>query len=134
VGRRLLALGLAVALQTGALTAPLVHAHLGDDHDDHHASGAIHAHIHGHGVARPGHDDHPALHSEEGPERIVPLKLFLATHVGSGPEPVLAPVQFLVAPPAGSLMRRPPQVVRSHGPPPIAPSTPRAPPLSPVLI
>jgi hypothetical protein len=135
VGRRLLAFGLSVALQAGALSAPLVHAHLGNEHDDHHASGRIHAHIEGHpAAANHRDDDRPAVHSEESGERIVPLKLFVATHAGIGLEPTVAPRQFMVTPPASSLVRQPPQVVRSHGPPAIISSTPRAPPFSPVLI
>jgi hypothetical protein len=135
VGRRLLAIGVAVALQAGALTSPLVHAHLDDHHDDHHDASRVHAHVGGHvGGHAGGHREDAGgttVHEAEAPERIVALALFVATYADAGIEPAVAPALFRVAPSTESLMRRPPEVVRSHGPPPPASSAPRAPPVFP---
>lgn len=134
MGRRLLALGLAVALQAGALTAPLVHAHLDDHHTDHHAAGRVHAHLDGHELPHEAPPDRLAIHAEESPWSVVRIPLFVAEHADVWLEPGLPQAPFLFADAAESLMRQPPDVVRSHGPPVVRPSAPRAPPVSPVLI
>ena len=136
MGRRLLVFGLCLAIQTVAVSAPLVHAHLDDHHDDHHASGRIHAHFesHGHGGDHARPLSGPAIHEEEDGERVISVPLFVAAHNDVSIEFAIAQAPFTVTPDVASVMRRPPQEVRSHGPPPSPASSPRAPPAFSVLI
>ena len=134
MGRRLVALGLTFALQAAALFAPLVHAHVGGGHHDHHGAGRIHAHADGHGSHR-----HPAagaaIHGEEVPAGLViRLPLFVAVQGDASVVPVVAEAVFQLPEAAESLMRQRPQVVRSHGPPPTDRTGSRAPPALTVLI
>ncbi|MBI4888794.1 MAG: hypothetical protein HY824_16975 [Acidobacteria bacterium] len=126
--RRLIALGLTAAIQVGALYAPLVHAHLDDDH---HGSHRVHAHASGHVTVH--HHDAPgttAVTPAEDADHVTQLQVFVAVHSDVFADPALPPARF--SPPAvlDSLMRRPPEVVRSHGPPDGGPSGSRAPPAS----
>ena len=134
MGRRLLAISLTIALQAGALTAPLVHAHLDDHHDDHHAAGPVHAHLDGHALEHQALSGMPAIHAEESPWSVVHIPLFVAEHADVWLEPALPQAPFLFVDAGESLMRQPPDVVRSHGPPSVRPSSSRAPPVSSVLI
>jgi hypothetical protein len=136
VGRRLLAFGLTVAIQAAAVSAPLVHAHLDDHHADHHRANGIHAHLHGHDAphSHPQPDQRVAIHAEEARERAVTMPLFVAVHVDAAIEPALAESRFDIPAAADSLMRRPPEDLRSHGPPLSAALSPRAPPVFSVLI
>jgi hypothetical protein len=54
--------------------------------------------------------------------------VFLAVHAASVVEPSLPPDGFAVPPIHESVMRRAPDVVRSHGPPVGGPTESRAPP------
>jgi hypothetical protein len=143
--RRLVAAGLCAALQVGAFTAPLVHAHLDDHHDDHHDAAAVHAHFAGHarGPATAGHhvhayvyvasgfsrtNDQPALGAHDDAEEITRLQIFIAETPVPSVTPALPPARFAPAPEPVSVMRRRPDVVRSHGPPRSGPTSPRAPP------
>lgn len=142
VMRRLVAAGLCAALQVGAFTAPLVHAHLDDHHDDHHDAAAVHAHFDGHapGPATAGHhvpryvasgfsrNNQPAVRAHDDAEEITRLQIFIAETPVPSVTPALPPARFAPAPEPGSVMRRGPDVVRSHGPPRSGVTTPRAPP------
>ena len=134
MGRRLLALGLAVALQAGAVTSPLVHAHLDDHHHGHHDAGRVHAHVDGHAIEHHADPHTSAIHGEESPWSVVHVPFFVAAHADVSLEPALPHAPFIFADAGESLMRQPPDVVRSHGPPAARPSAPRAPPRSSVLI
>jgi hypothetical protein len=141
--RRLAAAGLCVALQVGAFTAPLVHAHLDDHHDDHHDAPAVHAHFAGHarGPATAGHHvpayvasgfsrttDQPAVEPHDESEQITRLQIFIAETPVPSVTPAVPPARFALTPEPGSVMRRRLDVVRSHGPPRSGVTTPRAPP------
>jgi hypothetical protein len=134
VFRALVAVSSAVALQLGALGAPLVHAHL-DDHDhDHHGAARVHAHLGGH--ATPHHvrdhdDDHLAFDEDESSERATGLQLFVAVESPPFSVPLLPPARYALPAPLQSIMRRPPAVTHSHDPPGVRPSAPRAPPSFP---
>lgn len=119
---------LCVALQAGALCAPLVHAHLDGHHGDHHGARRIHAHFGAHerDEVRAGT---ATVRAEEGPEQITSLQTFVAVATWVFTGPALPPAPFVVRRVVESTMRQPPQVVRSHGPPPAGPATPRAPPV-----
>jgi hypothetical protein len=147
VGRRVLALALAACVPLGALCAPLVHAHADDHHDPHHDGSRVHAHLGGHGSARHQvrHDDHDTDHhvaasldehhsrlaeiEETGArEDVVRLQFFVAVDAHAFVAAGLQQGTYRLPPPLESVMRRPPIVVRSHGPPDRSPSASRAPP------
>lgn len=133
--RGLIAGGLSVAIQAGALCAPLVHAHLDEHHADHHLPYGVHAHVNGHGG-----EDHrasaetSAVHSEDDPEQITEFQIFVAVDAAAAAELPLPPVRFALLPPLESTLRRPPDVVRSHSPPDRSLADSRAPPAWSVLI
>lgn len=134
MGRRLLAFGLSVAIQAAALSAPLVHAHLDDRQDNHHGASRIHVHLDGHGPHHHDAADGPAVQREESGGRVVGVPLFVAAQPEPATEPALAPAPFELPMATASLMRRPPDEVRSHGPPASPSLAPRAPPAFSVLI
>jgi hypothetical protein len=133
VFRALIAVSSAVALQLGALGAPLVHAHLDDHEHDHHGAARVHAHLGGH--AAPDHirdhHDHLALDEDEGSESATGLQLFVAVEPSPFSIPSLPPARYAVPAPLHSVMRRPPAVTHSHDPPGVRLSVPRAPPSFP---
>ena len=134
MGRRLLSFGLCIALQVGALSAPFVHAHLGDEHEDHHRTGRVHTHLEGHGhEARPA-SELPAIHAEEEDGQVLRVPLFVAAQNDASFLPALAETTFAVSSVPVSSLRTPPEVVRSHGPPSLDRSAPRAPPAPARLI
>ena len=129
MGRGLLAIGLIGALQAAALSAPLVHAHLGEHHDPHHAAARIHAHVDGHRMHEHSPDSQTlAMQGEDSEGRVLQVPIYLAVHVDTTLEPAVAVASFDAVASSESVMHRPPQVVRSHGPPAIPSLNPRAPP------
>ena len=126
--RALVAVSLIVALQLAALGAPLLHAHLDDDHDGHHDAARVHAHLGGHATHRATHRDTPALDENEGAERATGLQLFVAVEPVPFLIPALPQSRYALAAPLQSMMRRPPAVAHSHDPPGIRPTASRAPP------
>jgi len=145
----MMAAGLCVALQVGAWRAPLVHAHLDDQHHDHHAAAAVHAHFGGHprGPADAGHAtseyvasgfsrtiDRPILGSDDDSEQTTRLQAFVAVAGAVFATPALPPAPFALPVPIESATRRLPDLVRSHGPPGVDRPAPRAPPTASVLI
>ena len=126
--RRLIAVGLSFALQSGALGASFVHAHL-DDHDpDHHSRPKVHAHFNGHHGHR--HAD-PAGSGRCGQttttvELLTSKSLSRSIPKASSPRLSLPAVSLTTA--HASLMRRVPETVRSHGPPQGRPIESRGPP------
>lgn len=131
--RGLIAAVLCVALQAGALCAPLVHAHLDDHHRHHHGAQRVHVHF-------SGHERHEApagtnaVRADDDPEQITSLQTFVAVAAVAFTEPALPPAPFVVPPAVESTMRQPPEEVRSHGPPTAGLPAPRAPPAPAVLI
>ena len=136
-----------MALQVGAFTAPLLHAHPDDDHGDHHSASAVHAHFggHPHGPANAGHHDYqredsdvasglrrtadyPVVALRDEPERTTRVQIFVAVEASAFTIPALPRARFILAPAPESMMRRRPDVVRSHGPPAARAASPRAPP------
>jgi hypothetical protein len=123
----------AVALQLGAIGAPLVHAHL-DDHDhDHHRAVRVHAHLGGHAAPHHvrGHHDRAAFDEDESAERATGLQLFVAVEPAPLSTPSLPPARYAPPAPLESIMRRPPTVAHSHDPPGVRLAVPRAPPSLP---
>lgn len=134
--RRLFAVTLCVAVPIGALCAPLVHAHLDDHHDGHHAghhdANRVHAHLDGHEVDRHVSSEE-ALAVEPGadPEHVTRLQVFVAVHAAAPIAPALPQARYTLPAPLESIMRRPPAVVHSHGPPGASSTGSRAPPALP---
>ena len=126
--RGVIAAGLCVAIQVAALCAPLVHAHL-DDHDgDHHAAALVHAHVGGHHSRHHESAATPVVVSEDDPEDATRLQIFVAVQAAAFTDPVLPPARFTFPQTLESNVARPPEVVRSHGPPESRPRASRAPP------
>lgn len=130
--RTLTAVGLSVAIPLGALCAPLVHAHVDDQHADHHAANRVHAHLGGHDV-----DHHVSLAGElaiepdQDPEHITRLQVFVAVYAAAPSFLALPRARYTLPAPLESVMRRPPSVVHSHGPPSASSAGSRAPPVFP---
>jgi hypothetical protein len=133
VFRVLVAVSSAIALQLGAIGAPLVHAHLdGLDHA-HHRAVRVHAHLGGHAAPHDvrDHHDHPAFDEDESAERANRLQLFVAVEPAPLATPSLPPARYAPPAPLESIMRRPPAVAHSHDPPGVRLAVPRAPPSFP---
>ena len=129
---RLLAVCLCVAVPIGALCAPLVHAHVDDHHAGHHDANRVHAHLSGHDVDRhvsSGGD--LAIGPDVDPEHITRLQIFVAIHAAAPLSVALAHARYTLPTPLESIMRRPPAVVHSHGPPGASFAGSRAPPAFP---
>jgi hypothetical protein len=127
VGRTLTALGVAVAMQTAAICAPLVHAHLDDHPTDHHDARGVHAHLGGHAHAPLGDNHDPAFQENAGEDAIF-LNLFVAVAGLSIDVPVgITPCVSLQVPDE-TPARLPVLVVHGHDPPFIASVPARAPP------
>jgi hypothetical protein len=117
--RRVLAFGLALAVQGGAVCAPFLHAHLDADHDDHHST-VVHAHVSSHA---PMQVQHPGLPeggvSVEGADRdaAIYLQIFVAVEATPFHPPALPRGVFAAAP----IVERAPRtfviVTRGHDPP-----------------
>ena len=133
--RKLIALTLTLAMPVASVCAPLVHAHL----DDHVHGHRIHAHLSGHAShhehAKDRHhaDKHhpmaaPVVASDDSSERATSVPLFVAVQKDLLLQPVLPRATFAIAAPLRSVLRRPPDDVRSHGPPPVRFGPSRAPP------
>lgn len=133
VVRRLLAVGLSVAVPMGALCAPLVHAHLDDHHGGHHDANRVHAHLGGHDV-----DHHVvsagrelAIEPDADREDVTGVQVFLAVHAAAPASPALPQARYSLPARLESVMRRPPAVAHSHDPPGASSAGPRAPPAFP---
>ena len=135
--RRLTAVGLSVAIPLGALSAPLVHAHLDELDTDHHRAHEIHAHVTGHSslptalpttlpttTAGPHLDDHDA-------ERAVSLQLFVAVAQTSFDVPAAVVASSQLGTPAEAPARHSLRIVHGHDPPFVGSLTSRAPPAFP---
>lgn len=125
--RALGVLALSVALQAGAVTAPLVHEHPDDAATDHHRGRTIHSHWTGH-----QHDDGPTARgpslTEADHDRAVFLDIFVAVREVRAPAPTLSFEPVELSAPAERRPYRAIEVVRSHDPPIGASLSSRAPP------
>lgn len=129
--RRMLALGLALAVQGGAVCAPFLHAHVDADHDDHHAT-SVHAHFSSHA---PAHVEHPRF-SEGGVsieasdrDHAIYLQVFVAVQAPvfqspALPRAVCAPVPVIERAPRTFVV-----VSHGHDPPLVHALDSRPPPL-----
>jgi len=128
VFRKLIAVGLAAAVQAAALGAPLVHAHLGGhDSDHHHGHQAVHAHLSGHSWSHQNHGNRPTIDDNDG-ERTVYLQLFVALDVAAFQLPPAVVSSFDLTVPVAAAPRAVLHVVHGHDPPSGRSLSSRAPP------
>ena len=130
--RRLIAIGLSAAVHAAALSAPLVHAHVGGhESDPHHGRGALHAHL-------PGHPSHAASHphrasprslADNDAERTVYLQLFVAVGAASFELPPAVASSYELPVPIAPSPRDLLRVVHGLDPPAGRSLSSRAPPL-----
>jgi hypothetical protein len=124
--RRMLAIGLALAVQGGAVCAPFLHAHLDTDHDDHHST-SVHAHVSSHA---PSHIEHEGVSVEDADrEQAIYLQVFVAVEASIFQSPALPRATFAPAP----VIERAPRsfilVTHGHDPPLFDALDSRPPPL-----
>jgi hypothetical protein len=128
--RRLLAFGLALAVEGGAVCAPFLHAHVDADHDDH--SSTVHAHFSSHAPAhvQHGHFSEGGVSVEESDrDHAIYLQVFVAVEASVFQSPALPRAVFASVPMVGRAPRMFALVTHGHGPPLVdAPET-RPPPL-----
>jgi hypothetical protein len=129
--RRVLAFGLVLAVQGGAVCAPFLHAHLDADHDDHHST-AVHAHVSSHAAARVQHPGLPTggVSVEEAHREAIDLQIFVAVEATPFHPPALPRGAFATAP----IVERAPRtfviVTHGHDPPLVDALDSRPPPLT----
>jgi hypothetical protein len=124
--RRFIAIGLSVAVQTAAFSAPLVHAHPDDHATDHHAPRSVHAHVSAHAVPAPAGDEAAFRNLES--ERTVFLQLFVAISGASIEVPAASVTAFQLAAPEETSAHLSLQIVHGHDPPVASAVASRAPP------
>jgi hypothetical protein len=106
----MLALGLALAVQGGAVCAPFLHAHVDADHDDHHST-SVHAHFSSHASA---HVQHEGVSVEDADrDHAIYLQVFVAVEASIFQSPALPRTVFAAVP----VIERTPRtfVLVSHG-------------------
>ena len=124
--RRVLALGLALAVQGGAMCAPFLHAHVDADHDDHHST-SVHAHLSSHAPAREAHDGVSVEEADR--DHAIYLQVFVAVETSQVQAPILPRASFTLTP---SITRAPrifAIVTHGHDPPLATELDSRPPPL-----
>jgi len=112
--RSTLALGLALAIQVGALCTPFLHAHVGVDHDDHPFT-AVHAHFSSHGPGRLRH--HGVSVEEADHDHPIYLKTFIAEEAAAFQPPALPGTVFAPVLPVDRAPRQFALVTHGHDPP-----------------
>jgi hypothetical protein len=124
--RRVLALGLALAVQGGAVCSPFLHAHVDADHDDHHST-SLHAHVSSHVPAPVDHDGV----SVEGADRdhAIYLQVFVAVEAPVFQSPALPRATFAPVPVIERAPRSFVLVTHGHDPPLVHALDSRPPPL-----
>ena len=131
--RTLTAVGLSVTIPLGALSAPLVHAHLDELDTDHHRAHEIHAHVTGHSslpTALPTTTEGLRLDDHDA-ERAVSLQLFVAVAQTSFDVPAAVVASSQLGTPAEAPARHSLRIVHGHDPPFVGSLTSRAPPAFP---
>lgn len=127
MARRCVAIGLVIAVQLAALSAPLVHAHPDDRATDHHRAREIHAHFDSH-ATRSHTTGEPALDHPGGDDRAVFVHLFIGVTTPGVALPAVVPVVFDLAEPNTRRSLRPIYGTHGHDPPLLRRSASRAPP------
>ena len=124
--RRVLALGLALAVQGGAVCAPFLHAHVDADHDNHQST-SVHAHFSSHA---PAHVQHEGVSIEDADrDHAIYLQVFVAVEVSPFQSPDVPRATFEVTPVVERAPRTFVIVTHGHDPPLEAALDSRPPPL-----
>jgi hypothetical protein len=122
----MLALGLALAVQGGAVCAPFLHAHLDGDHDDHHTT-SVHAHVSSHA---PASLDREGVAIEEADrDQAIYLQVFVAVEASVFQAPPMPRAVFALVPVIARAPRPLVLVAHGHDPPLAAALDSRPPPL-----
>lgn len=124
--RKVIAVGLSLAIQAAALSAPLVHSHPDDQATEHHGTRAVHTHWAGH-----AHSHHPSDAPALGPDdhdRAVFLNVFVAVAASSFPAPGVTHLVFELPVPGERAAQRDLEMLHSHDPPFLTSLSSRAPP------
>ena len=124
--RRILALGLALAVQGGALCAPFLHAHVDAEHDDHHPT-SVHAHLSSHAPARVQHEGVSIEESDR--DHAIYLQVFVAVEAPVFAPPALPRAVFAPVPVSEGTPRTFVVVSHGHDPPLVHALDSRPPPL-----
>jgi hypothetical protein len=124
--RRVLALGLALAVQGGAMCAPFLHAHVDADHDDHHST-SVHAHVSSHAPTPVAHDGVSVEDADR--DHAIYLQVFVAVETSQFQTPALPRATFTLAPLITGAPRIFAIVTHGHDPPLVAALDSRPPPL-----
>ena len=125
--RRLLAFGLALAVQGGAVCAPFLHAHIDADHDDHQST-SVHSHFSSHA---PAHVEHEGVSVEETDrDHAIYLQVFVAVEGSVFQAPALPRAVFAPVPVIEHAPRTFVLVTHGHDPPLLDALHSRPPPLS----
>ena len=123
--RRLTAATLAVLLQAGAMSAPFVHVHAGEDAAEHGAQ-PLHTHLQEHHHS----PDHATIdHADEG--RPFAPQVFVAVATAPFDAPALAASVFALIAPPEMLLGRARHIAHGHDPPVRTLASSRAPPAFP---
>ena len=127
VPRKLVAVGLSMAVLLATQSAPLVHAHPDGHATDHHRAYEVHAHFERHAIpARPADEsvvDHP-----DADDRAVFIRLFVGVAIAGFDLPATTPPLFELAPPSEGRSLRALYGFHGHDPPLGRSRSPRAPP------
>jgi hypothetical protein len=129
--RRVLTFGLVIAVHAGAVYSPFLHAHVDEDHDEHHST-PVHAHFAGH---TPKHNSQDAASIDEREhDRAIYLQAFVAVEAAAFEIPLAAATTFTLTVPAERAPRVSVLVTHGHDPPFASALDSRPPPRIPVLI
>jgi hypothetical protein len=112
--RRVLALGLALAVQGGAVCGPFLHAHVDADHDDHHST-SVHAHFSSHASAPVAHDGISVEDADR--DHAIYLQVFVAVEASIFQSPALPRTTFAPVPVIERAPRSFVLVAHGHDPP-----------------
>jgi len=124
--RRMLALGLALAVQGGAVCAPFLHAHVDAEHDDHHST-SVHAHFSSHAPARVQHESVSVEEADR--DHAIYLQVFVAVEASVFQSPALPRTVFAPVPVIEHAPRTFVLVTHGHDPPLVHALDSRPPPL-----
>lgn len=132
--RKAVAVVLVLAVQGGALVAPLVHAHPDDHATGHHRVRTIHSHFSGHShehrdAHATAHSDRPAVQAATDNDRAIYLGPFLAVAAPSFNSPALVHIAFRLGVPAEIPAHEAFEVYHGHDPPILTTLPARAPPI-----
>jgi len=123
--RRVLTIGLAVAVQAGAVYAPFLHAHVDED-ADHHQATSVHAHFSGHVPSHATHDG--ATVDDRDHDRAIYLQGFVAVQPVPFEIPAAAPALFDLTSPPERPAHTTVEVTHGHDPPLVSALDSRPPP------